>query len=734
MQQLVQNLKNGTMKMTEVPFPILKQSHLLVRTLYSVISTGTEGRTVKDARASMLHKARSRPDQIDKVIKSIRNNGVSSTLRMVNDKLDSWSPLGYSCCGRVIEIDSHVRDFQIGDLVACGGNQAMHAQVISVPQNLAVRLPEKTNPEHAAFTTLGAIALQGIRQADIRLGETIIVIGLGIVGLLTVQLLKVAGTRVIAIDKSQYRVNLARKIGADIALTRKEITSGSIEAMTDSQGADAVIITASTASTDPVNLAGEFCRPKGKVIIVGNVPTGFQRPSFYKKELDLRMSCSYGPGRYDPDYEIHGLDYPIGFVRWTENRNMQAFVEFLASGQLDPGSLITHRFPFLEANKAYDLVVKDKEPFCAIMFHYPTEKEPQKSIHFAVRKSHHPIGLGFVGAGSFARNILLPNLPKDLNCRGLLTAQPHNARTIAEKYHFDYCTPHYQKILQDPAINVVMIATQHHLHAEYVIQALKAGKHVFVEKPLCLNRRELAEIEQTLQKSRSHLMVGFNRRFHPLVNSIKERLGSRPKAFLYRINAGAVDKKSWIMDPNLGGGRILGEVCHFVDLLCYLSNSRVRTIYASSLNYKDQLADTLTLNLNFTDGSIATLLYCSKGNNRLNKEYLEIFDNGTVMLLSDFKRLSIKTEKKHTKKTVRTGKGHQQELTQFFKAVQTKTTSPIPYAELKQSTLITFDIIDSIRQNKTIHYDEHLESLHTNPAQIEEIDCDTTESIHPVCS
>lgn len=716
MQQLVQNLKNGTMKMTEVPFPVLQEGHLLVRTLYSVISTGTEGRTVKDARASMMHKARSRPDQVDKVVRSIKNNGFATTLRMVNDKLDSWSPLGYSSCGRVIDMGSRVSGFQIGDLVACGGNQAMHAQVLSVPQNLAVRLPKETDPQHAAFTTLGAIALQGIRQADIRLGETVTVIGLGIVGLLTVQLLKIAGTRVIAIDKSRYRVNLARKAGADFSLSRNEITTGCIESLTDAQGADAVIITASTASADPVNLAGEFCRPKGKVIIVGNVPTGFQRQQFYRKELDLRMSCSYGPGRYDPEYEIHGLDYPIGFVRWTENRNMQAFVDFLASGKLDPGSIISHRFPFTEADKAYDLVVKNKEPFCAILFRYPTEKKLSEKIHFAKPQSNHQTGIGFVGVGSFARNILLPNLPRGLNCRGLLTAQPHNARTIAEKYQFDYCTPHYQDLLQDPAITVVMIVTQHHLHAKYVIQALKAGKHVFVEKPLCLNRRELAEIEQCYQKSDSHLMVGFNRRFHPLVRLIKERLGPRPKAFLYRINAGPVDKKSWVMDPKLGGGRILGEVCHFVDLLCYLSNSRIRTIYASPLNFQDQLADTLTLNMSFTDGSTATLLYCSKGNNRLDKEYLEVFDNGTIMVLSDFKNLSIKTEKKHTQKTVRTGKGHSQELIAFFNAVQGETTSPIHFSELKQSTMITFDIIESIRQNKAIHYNERLEEMNCDKA------------------
>lgn len=702
---MVQNLKSGKMKVLDLPYPVLKEGCVLVRNHYSVVSSGTEGRSVRDARANLIKKAQSRPDQVEKILQSIKTNGLFPTLKIVSDKLDSWSPLGYSCAGRVIDVGAGVNDISIGDYVACGGNGAVHAEVVCVSRNLLVKTSKEKLCE-SALTTLGAIALQGIRQADLRIGETAAVIGLGPVGLLTVMLLKTAGIRVIAIDIVKGRIRKAEEIGADRAFHRHETNlMAEMDRFTHAIGCDAAIITAGSDSTDPVNLAGTLCRQKAKVVVVGNIPTGFSRNVFYKKELDLRMSCSYGPGRYDKKYEEKNQDYPVGYVRWTENRNMQAFIDFLHQDQIDVNLLIEDEIPFEQAKSAYESLLKNSKP--VMVFFYDKTKTLSPRIVFAPagKRKAEPV-IGVIGAGSFARNYLLPALSKTGRLQGLVTASPHNARTVAEKYGFVYCSHNENEIFEDRAINTVFILTQHHLHAKLVLKALDAGKHVFVEKPLCMNEIELERIISAYQRCKTHCMVGYNRRFAPLIAEIKKRLPpNQPKAIHYRINAGPVSSDSWIQDPATGGGRIIGEVCHFVDLLCFLIGSRVESLFARSLENKTTLADTLCITLGFSDGSTANISYFSNGNKKCEKEYLEIFSGGDIHVLRDFYRSCFYGSRKKTKKRLSKAKGHNEEIRAFTSAISKGGPPVIPFEEIVHSSKSTFHIIESLKTRKQVTLD-----------------------------
>ncbi|MCW5919234.1 MAG: bi-domain-containing oxidoreductase, partial [Bacteroidetes bacterium] len=567
MEQLTQNLKDGKMQLLEVPFPVLSSGQVLVRNHYSLISAGTEGKTVKDARLSYIGKARARKEEVKKVIDAAKTFGLLNTYKMVMNKLDAPSSLGYSSAGEIIAVAPDVTEFRVGDLVACGGNSAVHAEVIAVPVNLCVKLNDKIALQHACFTTLGSIALQGIRQADLRLGENCVVIGLGLVGQLTVQMLKAGGIKTIGIDIDQRMVDLALHTDIDAAFTRNsEDLESSINNITNGYGTDAVIITAGTDSLDPVDLAGALCRRKGKVVIVGAVPTGFKRPNYFKKELDLRMSCSYGPGRYDSEYEEGGIDYPYGYVRWTENRNMAAFVDLIATGKINLTNLLTHTFDFKEAPAAYDLIMNKTEPFVGMVLKYDTHKPLQQKVNLSNPSyTKSDVVAGMIGAGSFGQNFLLPalkNTPAKLS--GIVTARPNNARNIADKNQFAFASGNAQDIFSNGDINTVFIATRHETHAGYVMQALQSGKNVFVEKPLCLSEEELVQIQHEFTKHNCRVMVGFNRRFAPMIQTIKKTFSSgNPIAINYRINAGVIPADHWVHDLKVGGGRIVGEACHF---------------------------------------------------------------------------------------------------------------------------------------------------------------------------
>jgi polar amino acid transport system substrate-binding protein len=714
MQQLTQELKSGHMEILEVPFPALGKGQILVRNHYSVISAGTEGKTVTDARKGYIAKARSRQKEVRQVLDMIRTQGFKQTYQTVMNKLEMPSSLGYSSAGEVIAIGEGVENFKAGDKVACGGASAVHADVVSVPVHLCVKVPESIHLKYAAFSTIASIAIQGIRQADLRVGECCVIIGLGLIGQITIQVLKAAGIKTIGIDISDIQVQAALNNGADMALNRDQNgLEKIIYDATRGYGADAVIITAGTSSLDPVDLAGELLRKKGKVVIVGAVPTGFSRDKYYRKELDLRMSSSYGPGRYDLNYEEKGIDYPVGYVRWTENRNMQSFIDLLESQKISVENLITHTFPLEEAPEAYRLIVDKSEPFLGILIQYEPDKEIKEKIQLMEIKmqSAEPC-VGFIGAGSFAQNMLIPNIKDICHLIGVTTTRGNTSRYVADKYKFNYCTNKPEDLLNDKNINTLFIATRHDSHADYVIKSLQAGKNVFVEKPLAMTKEQLILIRQTYHNIHStsgdprpdpvHLMVGFNRRFSPFVQEVKKIFSeNRPKALQFRINAGSVPKDHWTNDPQTGGGRIIGEACHFIDLAMYLAGSKITSVYASSKEDPDHLNDTVAVNLSFENGSTASISYFSNGNKKLQKEYLEIFCDGTVAIIDDFRKLTIYGKNNRVIKG-KQDKGHKAELALFLHAIRDGKTTPINFEELYMSTLATFCVLDSIAEKRAI--------------------------------
>lgn len=700
MEQLTQSLKDGTMQLLEVPFPALSSGCVLVRNHFSVISSGTEGKTIKDARLGYIGKARARKEELKKVLQSARTTGIYNTYKMVMNKLEAPSALGYSCAGEVIAVAGDVTDIRPGDFVACGGSGAVHAEVVAVPVNLCAKVPAGVAMNEAAFTTIGAIAMQGLRQADLRLGETAVVIGLGVVGQITMQLLHASGVKVIGVDVDQQQLDLASRSSALVYNRNREDIETIINIETNGFGADAVIITAGTSSTDPVDFAGVICRKKGKVIIVGAVPTGFARKNYYIKELDLRMSSSYGPGRYDAEYEEKGMDYPQAYVRWTENRNMQAFVDLLAEKRISMNDVITHTYKFDNAPNAYQLILDKSEPFAGIVLQYDFTKAVKSTVTLADKKATAgEVNAGFIGAGSFAQNVMLPSLKGKINFIGIATARGNNSRNMADKYGFSYCAAGSDEVVNDDKINTLFVATRHDSHFEYVKKGIEKGKHVFVEKPLCLIPQELDELQRIYKEGKSIVMVGFNRRFAPIIQQLKKSLNPDvPCAMQYRINSGTIAADHWVQDKETGGGRIIGEVCHFIDTCIYLSGSTVKSVSAIAMKSSPQLDDTLNIQMQFHNGSIASISYFSNGNKEVSKEKLEVFSAGAVYIIDDYKSFSIFGKQQKTTKSTQ-DKGHAAELTEFIKAIKSGSAAPIPFKEICHTTDVTFKVVNSIFLN-----------------------------------
>jgi len=704
MLQLTQKLGSGEMEVQEVPMPMIGKGMLLVRNHYSLISAGTEKSTVTAARKSLIGKAKERPQQVKQVIDVLKKQGPVQTLRAVKKKLDAYSPLGYSCAGEVIEVGEGVSGIKKGDLVACAGiGYANHAELVTVPVNLCVKLPKGVSLKDAAYNTLGAIALQGVRQADLRLGESCAVIGLGLLGQLASLMLKASGVRVVGIDIAEDTLKLASENGAtDLTLMRD--TPGIDEKIldfTNGLGVDSVIIAAATKSTDPINFAGSICRKKGSVIILGAVPTGFDRdPYWYKKELELKMACSYGPGRYDLNYEEKGIDYPAAYVRWTENRNMQAFQVLLSSKAIDIGYLTTHVFDFKDAPEAYDLIMNRTEPFVGVALRYDVEKQ-QKAEAVKVKQAGKSaeVNLSFIGAGSYAQGNLLPNIPKVdwINRVGVLTNTGTTSKRVAEKFEFEFCTPNENEVLDDRT-NTVFIATRHDSHAKYVLQALQKDKHVFVEKPVCLTLYELEEIKELyLSKDRS-LMIGFNRRFSPLTQRVKKKFGDGPMSMIYRINSGVIPKDTWIQDMEIGGGRIIGEVCHFIDLLTYMNGSLPQKVAASAIPDHHGHNDTVNILLTFENGSTGVVAYYANGAKDLPKEYIEIYASGSTAIINDFKELKIYGKGNTVKKKLMNqDKGQKGMVESFFNGVKGEGRMPISFEEIYAVSKATIHVLTSLK-------------------------------------
>jgi predicted dehydrogenase/threonine dehydrogenase-like Zn-dependent dehydrogenase len=718
MKQVLQNNKTGELKVEEVPHPLLLPRGVLVRNEYSLISKGTERTKVDFARKSMVAKAKSRPDLVQQVLKNVKKEGWVATFKKVMNRLESSAPLGYSSAGEVIAVGELVEGIKVGDKVACAGaGYANHAEIMSVPMNLCVKIPENVSCRQACFTTLGAIALQGIRQAQVNLGENVAVIGLGILGQLTVQMLKASGCQVFGIDIDEDMVNLARNSGADFGLiTGKEDAASKVIHLTCERGVDAVVITAGTSSNQPIELAGGICRDKGKVVVVGAVNMDVPRKNFYEKELDIRFSRSYGPGRYDHLYEEMGIDYPYGYVRWTEKRNMEEFLSLLQQGKVNTEKLITHKFKIEDAEKAYDLIMKDHEKSLAVVLEYGDFSESKSKIYL---KEDSPYGgeeistvnIGFIGAGNFAQNNLLPHLRKmkEVKLKGVVTSTGISAKDVAKKFGFEYCSSEVDQILQDEEINCVFIATRHNLHSQLVCRALKAGKAVFVEKPLAVSQEELEEIKRTLGKTEGRLLVGFNRRFSPAARLLKKHFQDRisPLVMTYRVNAAFIPADHWIHDPEEGGGRIIGEVCHFVDLLSFFADSELSSLFAlpADDSRKTPLTgDNLVISLKFKDGSVGSILYTSRGDVSYSKERVEIFGENSVGVIDNFQRTSIVRNGKELRlKHSGSGKGHKEELEAFIQALKHNKPMPISPGEMINTTQATFKIIESLQTGGTAY-------------------------------
>lgn len=717
MKQLTQKLKDGKMNILEVPVPVLNKGHILVQNMYSLISSGTEGSTVKAARKGYIGKAKERPAQVKQVVDTLRSQGPVQTYRAVMKKLDAHSPLGYSCVGKVIDVSPEIKSIEVGDTVACGGLSASHAEVVSIPLNLCVKIHPESDAKQATYNTLGAIAMQGVRQADLRLGETCAVIGLGLIGQLASILLRASGVRVIGVDVDPRMVEMVKNNCADLSIERGD--SGIEEKIlqfTDGVGCDAVIIAAASDSNDPINFAGAISRKKGTVVILGDVPTGFDRePYYYKKELQVKMSCSYGPGRYDPIYEEKGNDYPVAYVRWTENRNMKSFQELICSGKIDLSYLTTHTFKLENAKEAYDLLIEKSEPFIGILIEYDFNKKIERK-KIQINKpykgdSFSSVSIGFMGAGSYAQSHLLPNIPKSdmVNLKGVVTATGTSSRSVADRFGFAFCSGDENDILNDDNINTVFIATRHNTHARLVVSSLKARKHVFVEKPLCLTEPELDEIKNLYVAIKSGsgkndsgfnsmLMVGYNRRFSPMVKMIRETFGDTTMAMQYRINAGHIPHDTWYQDPETGGGRIIGEVCHFVDLLMHINGSLPTSVFAKKMEDPHDTGDTITATLTFENGSIGNISYFANGDKNLPKERIEIYANGNTAIIDDFKSMVMYINGKKKKKNLPVqDKGQKEEVRRFVQAVQKGEENVIPFEEIYYASYATFKIITSIQ-------------------------------------
>ncbi len=715
MRQVVQNFRTGELKVEELPPPVLRPGGVLVRTAFSLISAGTERTIVETAQSSLIGKARTRPDLVRQVFDTFKREGLRSTYDKVKSRLNQIKALGYSASGIVTDVGRDVMDLKVGDRVACAGaGYASHAEVIFVPRNLCSIVPEGASLEAASYTTVGSIALQGIRQADLRLGETAVVIGLGLVGQLTVQMLKAAGCRVLGVDIDGQACELGLKSGADRVASGEAEAIAACNSLTDGRGADSVLITAGTKSNQPVELAGELARDRGRVVVVGLVGLDVPRHSYYMKELELRLSRSYGPGRYDPSYEEKGNDYPIGYVRWTENRNMDAFLRLVKEGKVDTALLTTHRFAVEKATDAYSLITSQHgERYCGVVLEYPESPEPVADV-IKSQKGRAPVaeapGVSFVGAGNFARGVLLPLVKQTPGIRleGVATATGVSARNTGEQFGFAYSTTDYEKVLASPETQCVFIATRHDSHAKIASEALRQSKAVFLEKPLATTEDDLREVVAAAQESNQLLMVGYNRRFAPTAVEIKERLKARSGAMtiIYRVNAGQLPPDHWSHDQTEGGGRVIGEACHFVDFVQFMTGSLVTRVSAEAAAGGRQsgfVDDSIIASLMMSDGSVASIIYTASGDSSVAKERVEIFCDRAVATIDDFKTAQIVKGGKTTKLGGGSqDKGHAAEINAFFDAARGKTAAPIALQSLVNTTLVTFAMIESARSGRSV--------------------------------
>ncbi|HEX6588858.1 MAG TPA: bi-domain-containing oxidoreductase [Longimicrobiales bacterium] len=711
MKQVLQSLKTGETEVAEVPVPAVRRGELLIATSRTLVSSGTERMLVEFGKANLLDKARQQPDKVRLVLDKMKTDGVLPTLEAVFNKLDQPLPLGYCNVGRIIAVGSGVSGFEVGDRVISNGK---HAEVVSVPANLCARVPDGVPDDEAAFTVLAAIALQGIRLAEPTLGESVVVTGLGLIGLVTVQLLRAQGCRVLGLDYDRARLEQARGYGAEVVdLGAGQDPVAAAAQFSRGRGVDAVLITASTQSSEPVHQAALMCRKRGRIVLVGVAGLELSRADFYEKELTLQVSCSYGPGRYDPTYEEKGVDYPIGFVRWTEQRNFEAVLDMMSDRRLDVRPLVTHRFPIERAADAYALVAS-ADASLGILLEYPqTERFAEGAPRTVALRPAQPstgavgdaagIGVSFVGSGNYATAVLIPAFKAaGVRMRSVVSAAGVSGLHAGRKFGFETTTTDAAGVFADAATNAVVITTRHDSHARYVLDALAARRHVYVEKPLCLTLEELDAIERAYSAidagSRPVLMVGFNRRFAPHVLRLKELASAvpGPKALSMMVNAGSLPADHWTQDPEVGGGRIIGEACHFIDLLRFVAGAPI--VEARALGMKSRTADTVSVQLAFADGSVGSIDYFANGSKAFPKERLEVFAEGRVLQLDNFRRLTGYGWPGFRRMSLwRQDKGHRASAAAFVRAVAQSAPAPIPFDEIVEVSRVSIEVAEGVR-------------------------------------
>jgi predicted dehydrogenase/threonine dehydrogenase-like Zn-dependent dehydrogenase len=689
-KQILQNLGSGETLLAEVPAPLARAGHLLIRTEASLVSLGTEKMLVAFGQANLLEKARQQPEKVKQVLQKIRTDGLLATVGAVRAKLDQPLPLGYCNAGTVFEVGPGVTGFSAGDRVASNGP---HAEIVCVPRNLCCRIPDGVPSEAAPYTVVAAIAMQGIRLAALAVGETVVVLGLGLIGLLAVQILRASGCRVLGTDFSAAKCALARSFGAEaVELSAGADPVAAAEVFSRARGADAVLITASTKSSEPVSQAARMCRKRGRIVLVGMTGLELNRAEFYEKELSFQVSCSYGPGRYDPEYELDGHDYPVGFVRWTEQRNFEAVLDLLASGAISTGPLTSHRFPIARALEAYELVAQGRG--LGILLEYPPAPAAEGVPSRIVTLPKPPptkvasVVVAVIGAGNYTGQTLLPALVRTgARLRLIVSGAGVTAAHLGKKFGFEQAGTDAAAVFADPVINTVLITTRHDSHARFVIEGLRANKRVFVEKPLALTEPELGELESAWQAAENpFVLVGFNRRYAPQVVTVRRLLAARtePRTMIMTVNTGSLPAGHWTLDPKMGGGRIVGEACHFVDLLRHLAGAPIVEGNSTFQRVGGSVRpDVASLQLRFADGSIGTVHYLANGSKDFPKERLEIFCGGGVLQLDNFRDLrGFGWPGFKRQKLSRQDKGHAAELAALVAAVRDGSPSPIPWEEI----------------------------------------------------
>lgn len=698
MKQIIQSFKTGQTILEEVPAPTVSRGHILVQTTRSLVSLGTERMLVEFGKANLLQKARAQPDKVKQVLDKVKTEGLKPTLEAVFNKLEQPLPLGYCNVGRVIAVGEGVSEFKVGDRVASNGQ---HAEFVSVPKNLAARIPDGVSDEEAAFTVIGSIGLQGIRLCNPTLGETIVVVGLGLIGLLTAELLVANGCRVVGIDLDAAKVEIARRKGVD-AINPKDGTDivNYVQALTDNIGADGVIITASAKTNDIIAQAAHMSRKRGRIVLVGVIGLDISRADFYEKELSFQVSCSYGPGRYDDDYERRGNDYPLPFVRWTEKRNFEAILEAIRSGKLEVKSLITERVPLEDYGRIYDNI--SQQGSIASILEYREDAKPDTVVPVSgtVSGSFAPAndGMGIIGAGNFTKMTMLPALKEaGANLVSIASAGGVSGTALAKKYGIANSTTDYKTILQDPAVSMVLITTRHNQHASMTAESLRAGKHVFVEKPLVINEAGLQDVLAAYD-GKATVTVGFNRRFSPHIQKMKSLLGSAPMNVIATMNAGAIPANVWVHDMLVGGGRIIGEACHFMDLITFLTGSRIKAVCMNAMGPAPQAnTDNASILLEYENGSTGVINYFSNGSKAYSKERVEVYSQERTLIMDNFRTTEGYGFKGFTKLKTGLDKGHKAQFALLRERLKSGGPALIPFDEILNTTKASLAAIESLQ-------------------------------------